>query len=71
MIKRNCIGKIQPTLGRFFVQKENGKYKIAKKEAYSVTDAWLYVEGYWFDIEPFDSMVRAYKYLKDNINNLI
>lgn len=55
----------------FFIKKFNGKWNIMKKDAWTNTDAFLCVGSFWMDIEPFDSMIKAYKYMKDNIEELI
>lgn len=55
----------------FFIRKFNGKWDIMKKDAWANTNAFLVIGSFWMDIEPFDSMIKAYKYMKDNIEKLI
>ena len=42
-----------------------------KRDTWAITDAFLYNDFFWENIEPFDSMIKAYKFMKDNIENLI
>ena len=70
MITRNVFGKIEPRIGNYFVKKNfQGKYEILKYDsnACMVTDAYI---G-WYKVDPFDSMVQAYAWLKKNVNDLI
>lgn len=62
---KNKKGKI------FFIRKFNGKWEIIKKDIWANIDAFLYNDFFWENIEPFDSMIKAYKFMKDNIENLI
>lgn len=55
----------------FFIRKFNGKWDIMKRDTWANVDAFLYNEVFWENIEPFNSMIKAYKYMKDNIENLI
>lgn len=55
----------------FFIRKFNGKWEIMKKDTWANVDAFLYDEVFWENIEPFDSMIKAYKFMKDNIEKLI
>lgn len=73
MITRNCLGKIEPRIGAFFVSETwGGKYKILKNEPWYVTDARLNdLALMWGEIEPFDSRVKAYAWLKKNVDNLL
>lgn len=73
MITRNVFGKIEPRIGKYFVSKNSkGKYEILKKEPYMVTNAVLNDSVLmWQDIEPFDSLVKAYAWLKENVENLL
>ena len=73
MITRNVFGKIEPRIGNYFVRKNSkGKYEILKNEPYKVTDAVLNDSVLmWQDIEPFDSLVKAYAWLKQNVDNLL
>lgn len=67
MITRNIFGKIEPRIGNFFVYKCNNKYIIYKNEPYYTAKA---TDELW-NTFVFDSMVKAYKFLKENIENLI
>lgn len=73
MITRNVFGKIEPRIGRYFVSRNSeGKYEILKNEPYYITDAVLNDPVLmWSGIEPFDSMVKAYSWLKKNVYNLL
>lgn len=73
MIARNIFGKIEPRIGNYFIRKNSkGKYEILKNEPYKVTYAVLN-DPYlmWLPIEPFDSLVKAYDWLKKNVQNLL
>ena len=75
MILRNVLGKIEPRIDCYYVQKNSkGKYEILKYDANAkmVTNA-VVNEPFmiWQSIEPFDSMVMAYAWLKNNVNNLL
>lgn len=70
MIERNCFGKIEPRIGSYFVSKRNdGKYYILKNEGYMVTDAVIN-DPVMMCLEPFDSLVRAYIWLKKHVQEL-
>ena len=73
MIARNVFGKIEPRIGNYFVWKNSkGKYEILKNEPYKITDAVLNdAVLMWQGIEPFDSLVKAYAWLKQNVDNLL
>lgn len=73
MIARNVFGKIEPRINCYFIQKNsNGKYEIMKNEPWYVTDARLNDSvAMWEKIEPFDSLVKAYAWLKKNVQNLL
>ena len=73
MITRNVFGKIEPRIGNYFVRKNSkGKYEILKNESYKITDAVLNDSVLmWQSIEPFDSLVKAYAWLKQNVENLL
>ena len=73
MIARNVFGKIEPRIGQYFIQKNsNGKYEIMKNEPWYVTNAVLNdTVLMWLPLEPFDSLVRAYSWLKQNVQNLL
>lgn len=73
MITRNIFGKIEPRIGKYFIQKNSkGKYEIMKNEPYFSTNAVLNdAVLMWSNIEPFDSMVKAYVWLKENVQNLL
>lgn len=75
MIERNIFGKIEPRIGNYFVQKNSkGKYEILKYDinARMVIRATLYDSVLlWQDIEPFDSLVKTYAWLKINAKNLL
>lgn len=73
MITRNVSGKIEPRIGCYFIRKNSqGKYEILKNEPWYVTRATL-KDGVlmWEGIEPFDSLVKAYAWLKANVDNLL
>ena len=73
MITRNVFGKIEPRIGKYFVRKNSqGKYEILKNEPWYVTRA-TFKDGVlmWAGIEPFDSLVKAYAWLKANVDNLL
>ena len=73
MIARNVFGKIEPRIGNYFIHKNSkGKYEILKNEPYKVTNAVLNdAVLMWLPIEPFDSLVKAYAWLKANVQNLL
>lgn len=59
-------------IGNYFVKEECGKWKIMKDEGWYVTDAslnnpWLM----WNGIEPFESKIQAYTWLKKHVNELL
>lgn len=70
MIARNCFGVIEPRIGNYFIRKENEKWKVMKNEGWYITDASLSGNP-WLEIEPFDSMVKAYAWMKKHINKLL
>lgn len=72
MITRNCLGIIEPRIGNYIVVKEWNGWKIIKKEPYYSTTAVL-ADPYlmWIEIESFDSMVKAYAWLKKHVNELL
>lgn len=55
----------------FFIRKFNSQWNIMRKDVWANNDAYLLVGEFWMDIKPFDSMIKAYKYMKDNIEKLI
>ena len=73
MIARNCFGKLEPRIGKYFIQKSSkGKYEIMKNEPWYTTKASIANEVMlWLDIESFDSMVKAYAWLKKHVNELL
>ena len=73
MITRNCFGEITPRIGKYIVEKRHdGKWEINKEEYCLKTTASIANEVMiWLDIEPFDSMVKAYAWLKKHVNELL
>ena len=73
MITRNCLGKIEPKIGKYTVEKRwDGKWEITKQEPYYRTTAVLAdAVLMWTEIEPFESMVKAYAWLKKHVNELL
>ena len=73
MITRNCFGKRTPRIGKYVVEKRHdGKWEINKEEYCLKTTAAIANEVMlWLDIEPFDSMVKAYAWLKKHVNELL
>ena len=73
MIARNCLGKIELRIGDYFVVKNSkGKYEIMKNMPWYTINAVIANEVMlWLDIEPFDSMVKAYAWLKKHVNELL
>ena len=73
MIARNCFGEITPRIGKYVVEKRyDGKWEINKEEYCLKTTAVVANEVMlWLDIEPFDSMVKAYAWLKKHVNELL
>ena len=75
MIARNVFGKIEPSMEKYFVRKNSkGKYEILKYDAnaHMVTNAVLNDSVMmWLPIEQFDSLVKAYVWLKNNVHNLL
>lgn len=73
MIARNCFGKLEPRICEYFVQRNSkGKYEIMKNEPWYITNAVIANEILmWIGIEPFDSMVKAYTWLKKHVNELL
>ena len=75
MIARNVYGKIEPRIEEYFVRKNSkGKYEILKYDANAcmVTNAVLNdAVLMWLPIEPFDSLVKAYAWLKANVQILL
>ena len=73
MIALNCFGKLEPRIGKYVVEKRHdGKWEINKEEYCLKTTASIANEVMlWLDIEPFDSMVKAYTWLKKHVNELL
>lgn len=73
MITRNVFGQIEPRIGNYFIKKNQlGKYEILKDYLWYVSDAVLSDPVLmWIEIEPFDSLVKAYVWLKENVDNLL
>lgn len=73
MITRNCFGKLEPRIGKYFIQQSSkGKYEIMKNESWYTTKAAIANKiMLWIDIELFDSMVKAYALLKKHVNELL
>ena len=73
MITRNYLGKLEPRRGKYVVEKRHdGKWEINKEEYCLKTKAVVANEVMlWLDIEPFDSMVKAYAWLKKHVNQLL
>ena len=55
----------------FFIRKFDGKWNVLKKDTWMITDAFICDDIFWSNIDSFNSMVKAYKYMKDNIEKLI
>lgn len=73
MITRNCFGKITPRISKYVVEKRyDGKWEINKEE-YCLKTTAVVGDGVlmWIGIEPFDSMVKAYTWLKKYVNELL
>lgn len=73
MITRNCFGKITPRISKYVVEKRHdGKWEINKEE-YCLKITAVVGDGVlmWIGIEPFDSMVKAYAWLKKHVNELL
>lgn len=74
MITRNCFGKITPPrISKYVVEKRHdGKWEINKEE-YCLKTTAVIGDGVlmWIGIEPFDSMVKAYAWLKKHVNELL
>ena len=73
MITRNCFGEITTRIGKYVVEKRyDGKWEIDKEE-YCLKTIAVVGDGVllWLDIEPFDSMVKAYAWLKKHVNELL
>ena len=71
---RDIFGRKTYRLGKFFVTDgHNGKWYIKKQEPWYVTDAHIMVEGefLWFKVEPFDSYIKAVKFLKKHVEELL
>lgn len=73
MITRNCFGKLEPRIGKYVVEKRHdGKWEIMKNEPWYTTKAAIANKVMlWLDIEPFDSIVKAYAWLKKHVNELL
>ena len=74
MITRNYLGKLEPRIGKYVVEKRyDGKWEINKEEYCLKTTAAAIANEVmlWLDIEPFDSMVKAYAWLKKHVNELL
>lgn len=60
----------------FISQKSNGLFEILESRPIGkgsvVSEAYLYCGVFlWNRIEPFTSKIQAYKFLKENINNML
>ena len=73
MITRNCFGEITPRIGKYFIQRNcKGKYEIMKNGPWYTTKATSANNVMlWLDIEPFDSMIKAYAWLKKHVGELL
>ena len=73
MITRDIFGKIRLSVGNYIVSEtHNGKWEILKREPYYTTTAVLKNEVLmWLDLEPFESKVQAYAWLKKHVNELL
>ena len=73
MITRNCFGKLEPRIGKYFIQRNSkGKYEIMKNEPWYITNAAIANEVMlWLDIEPFDSMVKTICMVKETCKRII
>ena len=73
MITRNCFGKLEPRIGKYFIQRNcKGKYEIMKNEPWYTTKAVIVNEVmFGLDIDPFDSMIKAYAWLKKHVDELL
>ena len=70
-LPRNVLGQVELRIGKFFIRKNhNGMWEVLKNETWYTTNAVM-ADMLWSEIEPFDSMVQAYKFLKRNVNNLL
>ena len=77
-IEQNKKGKIIGLYMRrsdgslFSLKKYNGKWNIKKHETFYITDAYINDDVLmWNKIEPFESMVQGFLFLKENIENLL
>ena len=70
MITRNWQGKIEPKIGCYVVRKERNCWKIIKQEPYYNTNAVLAGDPWWI-LNQFDSMVKAYAWLKKHVDELL
>lgn len=73
MITRNYFGKITPRISKYVVEKRyDGKWEINKEE-YCLKTIAVVGDGVlmWIGIESFDSMVKAYAWLKKHVNELL
>lgn len=73
MIKRNYKGEIVPYIKRedgrlFFIAKYYGKYYIMEQHVWLYSSALLYP---WIPVDPFESMVKAFSFLKKNIDDFM
>ena len=73
MITRNCFGTLTPRIGKYVVEKRHdGKWEINKKEYCLKTTAVVRDDVLmWIGIEPFESMVKAYAWLKKHVYELL
>ena len=73
MITRNCFGKLTLRIGEYVVEKRHdGKWVINKDEYCLKTTAIIYDDILmWIEIDPFDSIVKAYEWLKKHVNELL
>lgn len=70
-LPRNVLGEVELRIGKFFICKNyNGKWAIMKNEPWYITNAVM-SDILWSEIEPFDSMIQAYKFLKQNVNQML
>lgn len=79
-ICRDCFGRLSYTAvnsrnGVFSVTKEKrGPYEIIKHEPYYRTNANIFLEkemAFWEECPKFSSFVKAVKYMKDNLEDLL
>lgn len=73
---RNVFGELEYNIDNFFIPHRttwNNEFRILKREPWYVTDAYMIYDNeiIWEKAPTFDSWIKAVRFLKEHINELI